>query len=69
MSEGHVHLTQQCVTHGFRLGGCRCMTTLAERHRYEQTPCTPLCPGANREEGASLAEATWDDVYMGEPDE
>jgi hypothetical protein len=59
--DGHRHVTQQCAIHGYRLGGCKCMTTLAESHRYEQVACGPPCPSYGR-------PATWDDIYMGERD-
>lgn len=62
----HQHVTQQCATHGHRLGGCKCLSTPAEPHRYEQVPCSVSCP--ERRDPEPEGGSTWKDIYMGEVD-
>lgn len=69
---GHVHVTQQCRLHGYRLGGCKCLiATGREGERFEQVDCTLSCPGRRPPPLLYSEESpapTWDDVHVGEPD-
>lgn len=70
MNETHQHVTIACRVHHHTLGGCKCMSTLAEASRTELIDCVPHCPGHMKP--AYYAEEspapTWDDIYMGERD-